>query len=157
MDFWRIAKERFALDRIGIGAMRNGGRWNPMDVPVIYAGSSIEIASFEKLVHIEGVFPDDLVLVRITLPDDAPILHVDIKDLPANWDEMPSSAEAQAFGNQVVQEGKYVGFTVPSSVIPEARNIIINSNHPEWAKGTMEIVRPFIFDSRIASAGVENK
>ena len=150
MHFWRISKNEYALDRIGIGAMRKAGRWNKLNIPVIYAGTTVEIAAFEKLVHVEGaLLPDDLVLVKITLPDDAPILTPDINDLPENWDAMPSSNEAKEFGTRFVQENQYVGLIVPSAIIPEARNIIINTNHPEWAKGTMEIVRPFPYDERL--------
>ena len=38
MVVWRISKKIYALDRIGVGAMKTGGRWNSIDIPIIYTG-----------------------------------------------------------------------------------------------------------------------
>jgi len=54
--------------RCGIGAREGGGRWNSPGTAVIYTGRTITIVALEKLVHIAGVVPADLVLVRIELP-----------------------------------------------------------------------------------------
>lgn len=148
MDVWRIAKQKFALDRLGTGARISGGRWNSVNVPMIYAGMSIEIASFEKLVHVAGELPDDLVLIKITIPDDVSIMD-GADGLPHNWDTLPSSIEAQAFGDQFINAGAFLAMVVPSVVIPEGRNILINPNYPDWSKCTMEIKRPFSYDSRL--------
>lgn len=37
---------------------------------MIYAGGTMAIAALEKYVHMEGVVPADLVLVRIDLPEN---------------------------------------------------------------------------------------
>lgn len=149
MDVWRVTKERYALDRVGTGANRTGGRWNSINVPVIYAGMSIAIASYEKLVHSEELLPKDLVLVKIEIPDDLPIWYVADNELPSNWNALPSSAAAQMFGNAFVNEGQYLAIVVPSVVIPEDRNIIIDPNHPLWSRCTMSIQRPFLYDPRL--------
>ncbi|CAN1510903.1 COG5654 Uncharacterized conserved protein [Methylophilaceae bacterium] len=131
--------------------MLEGGRWNTANVPVIYAGMTIEIASFEKLVHVMSVLPKDLVLVNITMPNNEAIYYkVQMDDLPVNWNALPSSAAAQEFGNQFIQDNQYLGMIVPSVVIPEARNIVINPNHPQWANCTMSIERDFVYDARLA-------
>lgn len=150
MVVWRISKKKYALDRIGVGAMKTGGRWNSIDVPVIYTGMSVEIAALEKLVHISDEMPDDLVLTRITLPDD-PVLYWDvpIKDLPKDWNEMPSSITAQQFGNNFIIDGKYLGIIVPSAVIPEGRNMLLNPNHHQFKHAAYNVVRDFKYDSRI--------
>lgn len=148
MDVWRIAKQKFSLDRLGTGARISGGRWNSVNVPMIYAGITIEIASFEKLVHVAGELPNDLVLIKITIPDHISILDV-LNNLPPNWDKLPSSIEAQAFGDQFINAGAFLAMVVPSVVIPEARNVLINPNHPDWSKCSMEINRPFSYDSRL--------
>ena len=148
MDVWRIAKQKFALDRLGTGASISGGRWNSVNVPMIYAGITIEIASFEKLVHVSGELPNDLVLIKLTIPNDVSIID-GLDGLPPNWDALPSSIEAQEFGDQFINAGAFLAMIVPSVVIPEARNILINPNHPDWIKCTMEIKRPFSYDSRL--------
>ncbi len=152
MNVWRVTKERYALDRVGTGASRTGGRWNPINVPVIYAGMSIAIASYERLVHAEELLAKDLVLVKIDIHDESPIWYVDDSELPTKWDALPSSASAQAFGLEFVAEGQYLAMVVPSVVIPEERNIIINPNHPEWARCSMTIIRPFLYDPRLSKS-----
>ena len=150
MVLWRISKRQYALDRIGVGAMKTGGRWNSIDVPIIYTGMNVEIAALEKLVHISDEMPDDLVLTSITLPDDASLYwEVPIKALPKDWSDMPSSTAAEQFGNHFIHEGKYLGIIVPSAVIPEGRNMLLNPNHPQFKHAEYNVIRDFKYDSRL--------
>lgn len=150
MRVWRIAKKAYALDRTGIGAMREGGRWNSMNVAVIYAGLNVEIAAFEKLVHVSGEIPDDLVLVAIDLPvDESLYWQVPVNKCPKGWDSLPSSVAAQAFGDLFIAKNQYLAMIVSSAVLIEGKNIMINPAHPAYEFVTFTLVRPFIFDSRL--------
>jgi len=147
---WKIAKKQFALERAGEGARLTGGRWNSPGIEVIYAGMTPEISAMEKLVHTSSILPTDLVLVRIELPDDQALFcHFDISNLPEGWDDLPGSSIAMQIGDAFVQNNQYLGMIVPSVVIPESSNIVINPNHPAFAFVQMTVVRPFEFDSRI--------
>lgn len=149
MRAWRIAKRKFALDRSGAGAYRHGGRWNNAGVHAIYAGLTPEIAALEKLIHTGDILPADLVLVLIALPDDDTLYEAPaLETLPAGWNELPSSAAAASFGSGFLMKGKQLGLIIPSVVMPESRNIMINPHHPNFTSVTMSIVRPFKFDSR---------
>lgn len=150
MPAWRIAKKQFALDRMGAGARASGGRWNPPGVAVIYAGLTPEIAAMEKLVHTGDILPTDLVLVKFELPEEPGLYHRYVpEDLPQGWDDLPSSTAAADLGSAFVNDGIYLGMIVPSAVLPEAGNLVLNPNHPAFAAVTMTIVRPFEFDSRL--------
>ncbi len=150
MIAWRIAKEKFALDRTGYGASINGQRWNSAGIPAIYAGLTPAIAGMEKLVHTGDSLPTDLVLIQLDLPDDKDLYQtMRAQDLPAGWNELPSSTQAAAIGDAFLQANKQLGLIVPSAVIPEESNIVINPNHPAFAQVTLEIVRPFRFDQRL--------
>ena len=147
---WRIAKKVYALDRVGMGARLVGGRWNSAGVAVVYAGLSPEIASLEKLVHTSDFLPIDLVLVEMNLPVQVSLYQkFTIGDLPVGWDSLPSSAAAQVIGDSFVKEGRYLGMVVPSVIMPEANNIVLNPNHPKFKSVTMKIIRSFEFDSRL--------
>ena len=147
---WRIAKRRYALDRTGAGAAFRGGRWNSANIPAIYAGLSVEIAAFEKLVHAGLILPADLVVVRIELPDDAGLYdRPRVGDLPKGWDDLPSSPAAAAYGDAFLLEGERLGLIVPSAVIPEAANVVVNPRHPRMADVSMVITRPFAYDPRL--------
>lgn len=150
MQVWRISKRQYALDRLGSGARISGGRWNSPGVAVIYAGMTPEITAMEKLVHTGHILPADLVLVRLDLPEESSLYeHRALADLPQGWDALPGSTSAVDIGNAFVSAGVYLGMIVPSSVMPEARNIVLNPNHPAFAHVGMTIIRPFEFDSRL--------
>lgn len=150
MQAWRIAKRAYALDRQGTGAHLSGGRWNSPGVAAVYAGLTPEIAAMEKLVHTGELLPQDLVLAVIDLPDDHGLYQrYTVKDLPAGWDALPSSTAAIALGDQFLLVASHLGLMVPSAVMPEAFNIVLNPNHPAFAAVTIKVVRPFEFDSRL--------
>lgn len=149
---WRIAKKEFALDRSGFGASIKGQRWNSLNIRAIYAGLTPEISAMEKLVHAGSILPQNLQLVRLTLPDASDLYEEpDLKDLPDDWNALPGSPGAAAYGDTFLIEGIHLGLIVPSAVIPEARNIVINPNHPMMREVTIEIIRDFSFDSRFRS------
>lgn len=150
MQAWRITKKDRALDRSGFGASMTGQRWNSVNIPAIYAGLTLEIAALEKLVHTGSILPLDLVVVQITLPDDQALFENPHSDtLPDGWDAVPASPAAAAYGDNFLLNSKHLGLIVPSAVIPEARNIVINPAHPSMEKVTMQIIRNFTFDARL--------
>lgn len=116
----------------------------------IYAGLTPEIAALEKLVHTGSTLPLDLVITRISLPDDTSLYESPSYDsLPEDWEALPTSPTTASFGDSFLLEAKHLGLIVPSSIMPEARNIVINPDHPMMREVTIEIVREFIFDPRL--------
>lgn len=153
MQAWRITKKDRALDRSGFGASITGQRWNSVNVPAIYAGLTLEIAALEKLVHTGSMLPLDLVVVQIALPDEPALFESPHPDtLPDGWDALPASSAAAAYGDSFLLSMKYLGLIVPSAIIPEARNIVINPAHPRMEKVTMAIIRDFTFDARLRTS-----
>ena len=152
MFAWRIAKKGRALDRSGFGASIKGQRWNNANIPAIYAGLTPEIAAMEKLVHTGSILPPDLLVVRIDLPDDKSLYDIPAPGaLPEGWNALPGSPAAAAYGDAFLLKGERLGLIVPSAVIPEARNIVINPSHPRMGEVMMEIIRDFTFDPRLRS------
>lgn len=124
-----------------------------MGQPVIYAGLTVEIATLEKLAHTGSHLPADLVLVAISVPDD-PVLyeqHTDTGALPAGWDAIPPGNASADFGAEFLKTGRALGLIVPSAIVPEASNIVINPLHPEFSGVRFEIRRPFKFDQRLGA------
>lgn len=116
----------------------------------MYAGSSIEICALERFVHLASVTHPPLVLVAIDVPDDDSLLYrPEQSDLPPDWSDLPVSSGSQNFGRTWIESGKHLVMMVPSAVIPEARNALINPRHPAYPEVALQIVRPFTFDSRM--------
>jgi RES domain-containing protein len=152
---WRIARRRFALDRTGAGALESGGRWNRPGTPVVYAGRTVGIAALERFVHLAGVVPPDLVLVRIDLPPDCSVEEPALADLPPDWHAVPIRPASMDFGTRWAREGRSLVLRVPSAVVPEEGNAVLNPHHPEFAGVRMSVRRDFRYDPRmyLARAG----
>jgi len=97
---WRIARRPYALDRVGIEQSGTVDAGTCPEPPVIYAGQSIAIRALEQFVHLAGVTPSDLVLVRIELPDDYSAERPALASLPSDWDAVPAGPGSMQFGTQ---------------------------------------------------------
>jgi RES domain-containing protein len=147
---WRISKRAHANDRIGQGSALTGGRWNSIGVNVIYLGATLEICVLETLVHTASIVPPDLVIVEFTLPDDSALYwHPDRNQLPPGWDDLPASDSSARFGDKFIKNGSHLEVFLPSVIVPEAMNIVINPNHPGMSLVTLRTVRDFRFDTRL--------
>ncbi len=150
MRLWRIAAAKWALDRSCEGARREGGRWNPAGVPAMYAGTTPVICALEKFVHLDGVAHPPLKLVGIDIPDDDGLVQAPaLKDLPRNWAELPVPVSTQQFGGKWLSQASHLVMLVPSAVMPEAQNAVINPAHPAYKDVRLTIIRDFTFDARM--------
>lgn len=149
MRVWRICREGHqALD--GEGSRLYGGRWNSEHVSVVYTSSTLALAALEYLVHvdIEDV-PDDLVAMAIEVPDDAGEGMVAVDDLPPDWKHVPDHPACARIGDQWAAGGAVLLLRVPSAVVPEESNLLINPDHPRAGDVLVVSIRPFAFDSRL--------
>lgn len=152
MRFWRIAQKRHALDRACLASSMYGGRWNPIGMPALYCGSTIALCALEKFVHVgAGTLPPQS-LVAIDVPDDCEIFVPDMASLPNGWDVLPTSTTAQAFGGQWLAARTQLGMRVPSVIVNEESNIVLNPQHPDFARVTLSEIRTFSFDARMYKA-----
>lgn len=126
-----------------------GGRWNPIGMPALYCGTTIALSALEKFVHVGGGALPPQVLVAIDVPDDCDIFAPDISALPRGWDVMPASTAAQAFGNGWLAGMTHVGMQVPSAIVHEEANVVLNPRHSDFSRVTLAAIRPFTFDPRM--------
>lgn len=149
MVVWRITRGAHQeLD--GKGAESYGGRWNSVGVPVVYASSTLALAALEYLAHVDVEdVPDDLVAMAIEVPDDAGQESVFDIDLPADWARLPDHPACNEVGNRWVAEGAALVLSVPSAIVPEERNLLINPAHPRAGDVKVVSTRPFAFDPRL--------
>lgn len=149
MRSWRIAIEEAALDRSCEGAKKSGGHWHHPGVGALYTATTAELGVLERFVHAEGA-EESLVLVAIDVPD-APELGWEVPDqlLPRGWDELPSSVGAAAFGTAFLERCSHLYMKVPSTIVREGTNLVINPAHPAFDEVKLSIVRSFSYDPRM--------
>ena len=137
---WRIARAVYA-DLSGYGALITGGRWNSPGRPVVYCAADASLSVLEVRVHLD--LPPDL------LPDDYVLMRIEAATPPAveRIDALPS--DTRAFGDAWLASGRSAVLDVPSAIVPESRNILINPAHPDARAFAIIGTRPFGFDSRL--------
>jgi RES domain-containing protein len=160
---FRIAREtrRYqASDITGAGAAASGGRWNPVKTPMVYASATRALAAWEALVHIAeppGMrLPVDRYLLEIAIPRHAWSQRERFDgDANAGWDSIPGSMTALGWGTQWTVTCRSLVAVVPSVVVPEDNNVLINPRHPDAAALRVAIVRKWLYDVRLGPAGVD--
>jgi RES domain-containing protein len=150
MRVWRLVKTRYAATAFdGEGPRLYGGRWNSVGVRVAYGSSNSALAVLEVLVHLENTAPlPSYSMVAARLPDEL-IEDYDTSVLPANWSASPIPPEAQAIGDEWVRSGRSLALRVPSAVVTEATNLLINPKHADFKQFTIETIDPYSFDPRL--------
>jgi RES domain-containing protein len=153
---YRIATEATtygADDLTGTGSKLSGGRWNPEGLPVVYASTSRALACLETVVHVGARKPLPLnrYLVEIAIPEDAWAARVvfDDPDSAVGWDAEPPGRVSVNWGQTWLQSGRSLVAEVPSVVVPEEANVLLNPAHPEIAAVTARVCRRWLYDARL--------
>jgi RES domain-containing protein len=150
MRVWRLAPSLYpAFD--GEGARRVGGRWNSPGLPAVYSSEHLSLAVLELLVHVDvASLPDNLVAYAVDLPDAA-VERLDPAKLGADWTTHPVPGATREIGDRWLRQGGSLALVVPSAVIPEESNVLINPRHPGAEAALVAASsRPFAFDPRIS-------
>ena len=152
---WRIAVDApmFKADDLnGEGAKKSGGRWNKKGTPVLYASESIALACLETLVHINAQgLPLSRYLVRIDIPKKVWDLakKLNMKTAGIGWDALPVGSVSVEKGQRWLQSNASALLFVPSVVIPQASNVLINPLHPDVRLIKAKKIEQFSYDPRL--------
>jgi len=125
MELFRIAKEKFATDLSGNGARLYGGRWNSEGVFAVYTSSTRALALLETLAHTPAKMLEVQSYLLITL-------------------------SARTTGDQFLRDKKELLIAVPSVLVPEEFNYVINPLHAVMKRIKITHKRKIQFDKRIA-------
>lgn len=131
----------------GEGARRVAGRWHDKDDAVIYAAEHLSLAMLEKLVHFSGTLPAGQHYVEVSLPAGTPYEVVTPASLPG-WDRA-SHVVSRPFGHDWVAARRSAVLLVPSVIVPDESNVVINPAHPAAALITPSLERPIRWDDRL--------
>ncbi|MCM2316263.1 MAG: RES family NAD+ phosphorylase [Thermoanaerobaculia bacterium] len=149
LTIWRLTKTKYLASAWdGEGARVVGGRWNSVGTPVVYTSATLSLALVETLVHLpSGVLPA-YTAIPIEL-DESLVTILESLVLPTNWRDDPPPASTQALGDAWVFRAEGAALKVPSVVVPEEFNYVLNPNHADFARASIGLPRPFPFDPRL--------
>ena len=129
MFLWRISNH---LSLAGEGALHTPGRWHSRGRRVVYCAQSPAAALLEILVHFEidiQDLPARYRLLKIEAPDDVQVESVSVNRLPIDW---PARTEVtRGLGDGWLTKGSAALLTVPSAIVPETFNVLLNPAHQD--------------------------
>jgi RES domain-containing protein len=135
----------------GQGGLYASGRWTPRGRPVVYTSASISLAVLEYTVNYRrrGWVPAT-VLGRAVIPASVRIETISIDKLPAYWFAAVAPPQLQALGGGWLERGETAVLKVPSAIVTEEWNYLVNPLHSDFRKFRISTPKPFNFDQRVA-------
>lgn len=157
IETWRIATDTpdyTSDDMTGAGAKMTGGRWNRKGNAVLYTSSSRALACLETVVHLRaGGLPLNRYLVRMEIPEELWSQRLSLTEAtaPVGWDALPVGLVSLDVGDRWLGGGASCLLEVPSIIVPEELNVLINPAHPDAGRIRAVKVRRWRYDGRLLS------
>ena len=147
MLVYRIVHKKFSQT---LSASGMEGRWNSEGNKVIYCAESIALAFLENMIRRQGVgFNHDFKIMVIDIPDNTKITILNSDDLNSGWRNYNNYSECRKSGNKWYNENKTLLLKVPSAVLPQSFNFVINTIHADYQKIKLIETSDLIPDERI--------
>ena len=144
---YKICQEKYSKELSASGV---ANRWNKRWEFVIYTGQSIALSTLELVAHRSGIMiskPYKILEIEIHEED---IVEINLKKLSKNWQSISCYNILQEIGSEWYRSRKNLILKVPSAIVPQEFNYIINVNHPDFKKKVkLKKVTDFVWDKRI--------
>jgi RES domain-containing protein len=132
---FRLVKSSFLHDLSGEGARLYGGRWNRKGDALLYFSESLSLCVLELLTRIDYEFiTEDYSFIEAEVPTSLIIEFSNPETITKNWRANPPISITQDYGSKWIKERLSLGISVPSAVLPNEHNILINPRHPSISK-----------------------
>ncbi len=147
---WRVVKRKHAAAAFdGKAAQRFGGRWNSPGRRAVYASATKSLAVLEVLVHLDVGRPLPR-FVAFTFELDATLVErLDTVQLPRHWRTSRGLPATQQIGDEWLASGGALALAVPSAIVPEESNYLLNAVHPAFGHLRFGRSIPFLLDPRL--------
>ena len=148
LTVWRLTRPQYVSTTLsGEGSARYPGRWNVRGGRVVYVSGHLSLATLEVLAHAESLeMLNQYVALEIKLPEDS---MATVGELPENWQQSPPPDSTRQLGRTWLERGETLLLKVPSVLIPNEYNYLINPRHEAFGAVEVSEPLPLPFDSRI--------
>lgn len=147
MLLWRISNH---ADLTGAGGIIAPARWHSAGRPVVYLAETPAGALLEVLVHLEvdeAHRPATYQLLKVEAEDGIISDRIDLATLPSTW--ATNDAATQAHGDAWLRAGGAALLCVPSAIVPETSNWLLNPRHPDAPRVRIVQIRKDPYDPRL--------
>jgi RES domain-containing protein len=103
------------------------------------------------MVHVSAPddLPRDLVSIPADLPDDLGVQWITVAELPRDWRRAPAPPALADIGTAWLTAARTPVLAVPSAVVPQETNHILNPHHPDFRRIAIGRLEPFELDPRL--------
>ncbi|MBS1737374.1 MAG: RES family NAD+ phosphorylase [Bacteroidetes bacterium] len=148
MIVYRITNEPYKDDISGNGAALYGSRWNSRGTHLLYTSQHISLSILESLVHLRrNEIPPNQYLLHIEFPDEKKIIEISYKKMKKNW--TTEIEYTQWLGDQFMQNKEGLILKVPSAIVPEEHNYLLNPKHADFKKVRIVSAKLLDLDKRL--------
>ena len=118
---------------------------------MLYTAESRALCNLELAVHLPlNLIPTDYWLVAFEFPDTPDlIITIEVTNLPDDWQAFPHPVSTRQFGDQLVSENQHLALRVPSAIVAEESNFLLNPRHARFNEVKIVDAQPFEFDERL--------
>ena len=149
MIVFRLCRALYKDDINGVGASIAGGRWNSKGTKLLYTCENRALCTAEIAVHTPlGIFPNNYYLQTISIPD-CKTSTIDSHRLPGSWRNFPHEMFTKTIGDHFVQQNNQLVLKVPSAIVQDEYNYLINPSHKLFQKIKIIRLDSFKFDRRM--------
>lgn len=113
---------------------------------MVYVAENRSLAMLEILVHMRKPKGYELYSVKF---GESLVQELADENLPRNWDVEPPTTDTQEIGDSWVMIASSAVLSVPSAVVPEERNYVLNPRHPDFRQIKIDGPFPCHFDPRL--------
>lgn len=153
MTIWRLVRAKYArVAYDGGGGLVSAGRWHQAGRRIAYASEHAALAVLEKLVWTddEVVLAEvPFVLAPLTLDPEAHLERLADEALPNGWDAANHTAGTREVGVRWLGAAERPVLSVPSVLVPRARNFLVNPLAEAFEELTTGEPVPFRWDPRL--------
>jgi len=148
MRLYRLARTEFARDLAGTGCVLGGSRWSSPGRAAVFFAQHRSLALCEVLVHTAGDQrrKHAFSMVQVDLPDR---VHLIDALPPARWRTPRITAHTRIVGDRFLAEGLAFGLRLPSVIVPQEWNYLLNPSHPAMKELRIVDVEPYDVDERL--------
>ena len=147
MLLWRISNH---TGLAGEGGLLASARWHTQGHPILYLAETPAGALVEVLVHLEldsAHLPRSYKLLKAEAPEDISVRAVGKAELSQNWTQ--DLLATRSLGDDWLLSRATALLRVPSAIVPETFNLLLNPLHPEAGRLRLLSHRDYPWDKRL--------
>lgn len=151
---WRLSGPEYAAKLDGKGNVHRGARWNSPGHGIVYTSFNLSLAVLESLVQLPAALRSNLpalTAARIEIPEEISLEEVARDELPADLASAATAKRCRELGDAWLGEAQHLVLAVPSVIVPQERNLLINPQHALMDRIRVVSTEPFRFDPRLVA------